>query len=139
MSKFRSPQPELIVRTKNEIISTTSALGALVNFFYFCSSILGLKFTLPSRWCITPANRPLINSDINTTGTTCKGSYPMIKRTGVKVVPYPIPNVESMYSQKKASITILMINHIEKPNIISSSSFFDKKKRLKRSAKAKSF
>ena len=45
MTKFRSPQPELIVKPKNEVGAVTHVLGALFNFFYFCSNVLGLKFT----------------------------------------------------------------------------------------------
>ena len=48
-------------------------------------------------------------------GTTWRGSKPKMRRIGVSVVPYPIPNVESMYSHKKAMERIRYQEGIKKP------------------------
>ena len=62
-----------------------------------------LKLTLPTSWWSTPARTPVRNSESSTEGTICAGSYPIRSSRGVRVVPYPIPSVESTYSQARAS------------------------------------
>ena len=73
------------------------------------SVFAGFKFTFPSKWWKKPANSPENNSDNNTAGTICSGVKHNISNTGVKVILYPIPKVESIYSHKNANNAMTII------------------------------
>ena len=81
------------------------------------------RFTLPAALWKSPAMIPVTNSLNRMAGTTISGSNPkkgMETSSGVRLVPYPIPSVESMYSARNASSIIqIPISQKGKVNIVS--------------------
>ena len=58
-----------------------------------------------------------MSCDNRIAGTICMGLNPKSKSSGVKVVPYPIPKVESIYSQTKVIMIMAQIIPGDKSSI----------------------